>query len=65
LGLSIGWGLLAALDSLVSQAYGAGSQALRIFLWKDGTPKRCLRFVGAMSSFVLSVFVIFVLRLLK
>ena len=26
LGLSIGWGLLAALDSLVSQAYGAGSQ---------------------------------------
>lgn len=29
LGLSIGWGLLAALDSLVSQAYGAGSQVPR------------------------------------
>ncbi|CAK9031841.1 unnamed protein product [Durusdinium trenchii] len=28
LGLSIGWGLLAALDSLVSQAYGAGNQAV-------------------------------------
>ena len=48
LGLSIGWGLLAALDSLVSQAYGAGSQAG--FVWKDGTPKRCLRCVSAMSS---------------
>ncbi|CAE7263011.1 slc47a1 [Symbiodinium natans] len=26
LGLSIGWGILAALDSFVSQAYGAGNQ---------------------------------------
>ena len=39
LGLSIGWGLLAALDSLVSQAYGAGNQA------SAGLSKTMLRYL--------------------
>ena len=37
LGLSIGWGLLAALDTLVSQAYGAGNQVNQWDEWDFGS----------------------------